>query len=113
MINIYLDKHQSALKYLKDAKVNICNVPIMTGDFNIKDSDWDLSYPHYSINSNILTDIADSFKLRLSIPVQQNMQKIQMTPIWLLISYFFVQTQARLINTLFYLNPDTSLIMLF
>ena len=39
MINIYSDNHQSALKYLKDAEANLCNVLIMAGDFNIRDSD--------------------------------------------------------------------------
>jgi len=39
MINIYSDDYQSALKYLKDTEVNICNVLIMAGDFNIRDSD--------------------------------------------------------------------------
>ena len=38
IINIYSDLSQSALKYLKDTKVNIPNVIIMTGDFNIRDS---------------------------------------------------------------------------
>ena len=37
MINIYFDSSQSALKYLKDTEVNIHNVIIMTGDFNIRD----------------------------------------------------------------------------
>jgi len=38
LINIYSDLLQSALKYLKDTKVNIHNVLIMTGNFNIRDS---------------------------------------------------------------------------
>jgi len=38
IMNIYLDSSHSALKYLKDTKVNIDNVLIMTGDFNIRDS---------------------------------------------------------------------------
>jgi len=38
IINIYSDNQQSALKYLKDTKVNLNNVLIMTGDFNIKDN---------------------------------------------------------------------------
>jgi len=37
-MNIYSDSFHSALKYLKDAEVNISNLLIMTGDFNIKDS---------------------------------------------------------------------------
>jgi len=70
MINIYSDEQQPALRYLKDTEVNICNVFVMTRDFNIRNSDWDLSYPYHPIHSDILTDIADSFGLILSVPVQ-------------------------------------------
>ena len=35
MINIYLDKQQSALNYLKDIEININNVLIITSNFNI------------------------------------------------------------------------------
>jgi len=56
-----------ALKYLKDIEVNIDNVLIMTGDFNIRDSLWDSSFPHHSSISNDLMIIADSFNLTLSI----------------------------------------------
>ena len=38
IINIYLDSSHLALKYLKDTEVNIDNVLVMTGDFNIRDS---------------------------------------------------------------------------
>ena len=37
LINVYSNSSQSALKYLKDTEVNIDNVLIMTGDFNIRD----------------------------------------------------------------------------
>ena len=37
-MNIYLDSSHSALKHLKDSEVNIQNLLIMTGDFNIWDS---------------------------------------------------------------------------
>ena len=40
IINIYSDDQQNVLKYLKDIEVNLNNVLIMTGDFNIKDNDW-------------------------------------------------------------------------
>jgi len=36
IINIYSDKQQLALKYLKDIEVNLNNVLIMIGDFNIR-----------------------------------------------------------------------------
>ena len=38
ILNIYSDSSHSALKYLKDTEVNINNVLLMMGDFNIRDS---------------------------------------------------------------------------
>jgi len=38
IMNIYSDSFHSVLKYLKDIEVNIDNVLVMTGDFNIRDS---------------------------------------------------------------------------
>ena len=57
-----------ALKYLKDIEVNIDNVLVMTGDFNIRDTLWDITFPHHSTISDDLMIIADLFNLVLSIP---------------------------------------------
>jgi len=38
IINVYSHFSHSTLKYLKDTEVNIMNLLIMTGDFNIRDS---------------------------------------------------------------------------
>jgi len=57
-----------ALKYLKDTEINIDNVLVMTGDFNIRDSLWDTFFPHHSTISDNLMIIADSFNLVLSTP---------------------------------------------
>jgi len=38
MINVYPDDYHLALKYLKNTEVNLQNVLIMAGDFNIKDN---------------------------------------------------------------------------
>ena len=38
MLNIYSDLSHMALKYLKNIEVNIDNIHIMAGDFNIRDS---------------------------------------------------------------------------
>ena len=68
ILNVYSDSSHSALKYLKDTEVNIDNVILMTGDFNIRDSLWDLSFPfHFSISDDLII-IADSFDLTLSNP---------------------------------------------
>ena len=58
----------SVLKYLKNTKVNIDNVLLMTGDFNIRDNLWDPSFPFHSLISEDLIIIADSFNLALSTP---------------------------------------------
>ena len=68
IMNIYSDLSHSALKYFKDTEVNIDNILVMTGDFNIRDSLWDSSFPHHSSISNNLLIIADSFNLALSSP---------------------------------------------
>ena len=56
------------LKYLKDIEVNIDNVLIMTGNFNIRDSLWDTSFSHHFTISNDLMIVADLFNLVLSTP---------------------------------------------
>jgi len=68
IMNVYSDSSHSALKYLKDTGVNIDNVLLMTGNFNIRDSLWNLSFPHHSSISDDLIIIADSFNLTLSMP---------------------------------------------
>ena len=59
-MNIYSDSSQMALKYLKNTKVNINNVLIMTGDFNIRDNIWNILFSYYLVYSDTLTDITDS-----------------------------------------------------
>ena len=66
-MNIYSDAFHSVLKHLKDTEVNINNLIIMTGNFNIRDSLWDTSFPYHSLISNDLFIIADLFNLDLSI----------------------------------------------
>ena len=67
-MNIYSDSFHTALKYLKDIKININNILVITGDFNIRDSLWDSSFPHHSSISDDLIIIADLFNLTLSMP---------------------------------------------
>ena len=45
------------------------NLLIMTSNFNIRDSIWDLLFPHYSAISDDLMIIADSFNLDLLFPI--------------------------------------------
>jgi len=65
IINVYSDSSHIALKYLKDTEVNIENVLLITGDFNIRDSLWDSAFPFHSSVSDDLIIIADSFNLSL------------------------------------------------
>ena len=54
LINVYSDLSQSALKYLKNTEVNINNVLIMTGNFNIRDNFWDPNFPYHSTYKDTL-----------------------------------------------------------
>jgi len=67
-MNVYSDSSYIVLKYFKDTEVNIENVLLMTGDFNIRDSLWDSAFPFHSSVSDNLIIIADSFNLSLSTP---------------------------------------------
>jgi len=67
IMNIYSNASYSALKYLKDTEASINNLLIMTGDFNIRDSLWDSSFPYHSSISNNLIIIVDLFNLKLLI----------------------------------------------
>jgi len=42
----------------------------MTGDFNIRDSLWDSNFLFHSVHSDMLFNIADSFSLALSKPIE-------------------------------------------
>jgi len=71
IMNIYSDSSHSMIKYLKNTEVDICNLLVMTGHFNIHDSVWDPSFHHYSSISNDLIIIANSFNLNLLYPINQ------------------------------------------
>jgi len=63
LINIYSDSFHLALK---DTEFDFRNLSIMTGDFNVCDSLWDLSFSYHSSISDDLFAITDSFDLSLS-----------------------------------------------
>ena len=67
-MNVYSDSSHTALKYLKDTEVNIDNIVLMTGNFNIRNSLWDLTFSFHSSLSDDLIIIMDSFNLALSTP---------------------------------------------
>jgi len=75
IMNVYSDSSHSVLKYLKDTEVNINNVLLMTGNFNIRDNLWDSSFPFHSLISDDLIIIADSFNLTLSTPTNSCLTK--------------------------------------
>jgi len=59
-----------ALKYLKDTEVNIGNILIMSGDFNIRDNSWNLNFPYHSSHSDVLFEVTDFLHLELSRPTK-------------------------------------------
>ena len=52
----------------------------MTGDFNIRDSMWDPSFPHHSSISDDLFILVDQFNLELSIPINPIPTRYSDTP---------------------------------
>ena len=71
IINIYSVNQQNTLKYLEDIEVNLSNVLIMIGNFNIRDNNWNSLYSHYLLYVNTLREIADLFDLELFTPINQ------------------------------------------
>ena len=68
IINVYSDFSHTTLKYLKDTEVNLLNLLIMAGDFNIRDRLWDPAFPHHSHLCDDLLIVANSFNLELLHP---------------------------------------------
>jgi len=69
IINVYSDSNQTALQILWNNTNNIGNTVVITGDFNIRDSNWDLNIQYHSIHTKDLMTIADSLNLELAIPI--------------------------------------------
>ena len=66
IINIYSNSNQTTLQFLCQNVINLDNTIIMTGNFNIRDNDWDPNFCYYSIYADDLITIADSLGLELS-----------------------------------------------
>ena len=69
IINVYSDSNQTAIQILHDNIRNISNTIVMTGDFNIRDSDWDPNVHYHSIYTEDLMFIADCLDLELATPI--------------------------------------------
>ena len=69
ILNIHSDDYQNTLKYLKNTEINLNNILIIIGDFNIRNNDWDSSYPYHSLYTDMLWEFADSFGLELLISI--------------------------------------------
>jgi len=71
IINVYSDNQQSASKYLKNTEVNLNNILIMIGDFNIRDNNWNPLHLYHLIYMNISREIVGSFNLKLPMSIDQ------------------------------------------
>ena len=69
IINVYFDSDQTALCFLSQNIINLDNIIIMTGDFNIRDSNQDPNFYYHSIHTKNLITIANSLGLGLSLPL--------------------------------------------
>ena len=106
-MNVYSDSFHSALKYLKDTEVNIDNVLVMTGNFNIRDSLWDIFFFHHSFISDDLLIIADSFNLTLLSPTNPCLTRYSDTEgvSNSVLDFMFLQYGSNKINQ-HYIHPD-------
>jgi len=116
MINVYSDNYQSALNYLKNTKANLHNILIMASDFNIRDSDFDSSYPFHSVHSNTWLNITDLFGLKLSCSIQQistwYSDNVNNTNSVINLFFPFNQTLSKLTTIALFQISTTHLIML-
>ena len=99
-----------ALQYLKNTEVNIDNVLIMTGNFNIRDCLWDPSYLFHSSHKDTLFEIADSFHVALLKFSPLDTPTIPRIQFWTLCFYIPIQQSTAIIT--FTWNGDLCLIML-
>ena len=107
IMNVHSNSFHSALKYLKDTEVNIMNLLIITGDFNIRDSIWDPSFPHHSVISDDLMILADSYNLDLLIFTHQVPTRYSdiTSKTNLVIDLMFLQSGSMKLNN-HYIYPD-------
>jgi len=69
IINVYSDSNQTAIQILRDNIRNIGNMIVITGDFNIRDSDWDPNVHYHLIHIEDLMFIADCLNVELATPI--------------------------------------------
>ena len=69
IINIYSNSNQTALHFLCQNIISLEGMIIMTGDFNIRDSNWNPNFQHHSTHTEDLLTITSSFGLELSPPL--------------------------------------------
>lgn len=69
ILNVYSDNQQQAIYVLQDVIFNLNSVALMTSDFNIRDNNWDPTFPHHSQHTADLTTIIDSLGLDLLMSV--------------------------------------------
>ena len=83
------------------------NLLIITGDFNIRDSIWDPSFPHHSVISDDLMILADSYNLDLLIFTHQVPTRYSdiTSKTNLVIDLMFLQSGSMKLNN-HYIYPD-------
>ena len=69
IINVYSDFNQTALHALRDITTYLEKTILMTGDFNLRDNNWDPNFPHHLAHTKDLMTIANSLNLELSPPI--------------------------------------------
>ena len=64
-MNVYLDDFHTAVDFLSNAALNIPYLLYMGGDFNVRDSEWDLSVSSHPAAGQALMNLAEKTLLFL------------------------------------------------
>jgi len=69
IINVYSNDNQNALQVLNCNIIDLNDTVVITGNFNIRNNNWDPNYPHHSIYTEDLFTVAESLGLDLLPPL--------------------------------------------
>jgi len=79
IINVYSNDNQNALQVLNCNIIDLNDTVVITGNFNIRNNNWDPNYPHHSIYTEDLFTVAESLGLDLSPPLNPSPTRFQPT----------------------------------
>jgi len=69
LMNVYSNSLHTTMDFLSNKALNIPNLLYIGGNFNIRDTEWDISVSSHPTTSQVLRDLAKFNSLVCSIPV--------------------------------------------